>query len=212
MPSVVFFPAEVAGAIKIPTNMISLNSPNDWQKFEVQHKRLLVLNFYPNDYLYMSKDGPTEETAQKIIDFVISCNGEPIVVHCGEGRIRSAAVAAFMERDMGYTIEDARGSLNSTAGMSKHLYRLLRRQYDPIKKMQRRIDELVDSGCEIVDVNHTTGVIQHIPRHLSKDRFPGMHFYPKDSTGMDELSFEERVLLLNGGFSIVQIPDRKSVV
>lgn len=148
MSKVSFLPQKVASEMAVPVNMISLNSPNDFTRFAVEHKRLLTLSFYPNDYQDMGDKGPTEETAKAIVDFIDSCNGEDIVVHCGEGRIRSAAVAEFIQRDFDYRLDyDAPGSLGSTGGMSKHLYRLLRRYYDPIKK-ERKAAELAKEAVE----------------------------------------------------------------
>jgi len=142
MSKVSFLPQQVASGMSVPVNMISLNSPNDFTRFAVEHKRLLTLSFYPNDYQDMGDKGPTEETAKAIVDFIDSCNGEDIVVHCGEGRIRSAAVAKFIYRDFDYDLDwDAPGSIGTTVNMSKHLYRLLRRYYEPIKKEREAAEQ-----------------------------------------------------------------------
>lgn len=130
MREVTFLPKQAAGALTKPANVISICSPNEYQEFACEHKRLLRLSFYPNDYGDLKHNIPTEETAKKIIDFVESCEGEDIIVHCGEGRIRSAAVACFLERDMEYDIDfEFPGCNGSVTQRSRNLYMLLRREY-----------------------------------------------------------------------------------
>jgi predicted protein tyrosine phosphatase len=130
MNQVTFLPKDVASALTVPTNMISINSPNSYTQFACEHKRLLVLSFYPNDFGDLTHNIPTEETAKEIIDFIESCNGEDVVVHCGEGSIRSSAVALFMERDMDYELDtEFKGCKGSTANRSRNLYMLLRREH-----------------------------------------------------------------------------------
>lgn len=130
MRQVTFLPKQAAGALTQPANVISICSPNEYQKFACEHKRLLRLSFYPNDFGDLKHNIPTEETARQIIDFVNSCEGEDIIVHCGEGRIRSTAVACFMNRDMDYELDVAFPGCNgSVSSRSRNLYMLLRREY-----------------------------------------------------------------------------------
>lgn len=130
MPKVTFLPGEVAGAIVEPSNVISINSPGHSQSFSCNHKRLLSLSFYPNDRGNLTHNIPTVETARKIIDFVESCDGEDVIVHCGEGRVRSAAVAMFIARDMKYKLDmEFPGCLGHTASRSRDLFMLLRREH-----------------------------------------------------------------------------------
>ncbi|MDU8351109.1 hypothetical protein RYA05_04265 [Pseudomonas syringae pv. actinidiae] len=130
MREVTFLPKQVAGALTEPANVISICSPNEFQKFACEHKRLLRLSFYPNDFGDLKHNIPTEETAKQIIDFVESCEGEDIIVHCGEGRIRSSAVACFIDRDMGYDLDICFPGCNgSVSSRSRNLYMLLRREY-----------------------------------------------------------------------------------
>lgn len=130
MNKVTFLPKDAVTKIKVPSNIISINSPNEFTSFPFKHKRLLSLSFYPNDFGDLTYNIPTEETAKQIIDFIESCDGEDIVVHCGEGSVRSAAVACFMERDMDYEIDfEFPGCKGSTANRSRNLFMLLRREH-----------------------------------------------------------------------------------
>lgn len=130
MNKVTFLPGDIAGAIVEPSNIISINNPGREQAFACKHKRLLSLSFYPNDRGNLTHNIPTAETAQKIIDFVESCEGEDVIVHCGEGRVRSAAVAMFMARDMKYKLDlEYPGCLGQTANRSRDLFILLRREH-----------------------------------------------------------------------------------
>lgn len=130
MRSVTFLPKDKASELKAPSNIISISDPGRFVDFACEHKRLLRLNFYPNDFGDIKTNIPTEQTAQQIIEFVESCEGEDIIVHCGEGRVRSAAIALFIERDMDYELDlEFPGCTGSVAGRSGNLFRLLRREY-----------------------------------------------------------------------------------
>jgi predicted protein tyrosine phosphatase len=127
---VTFLPKQAAGALTQPANVISICSPGEFQKFACEHKRLLRLSFYPNDFGDLKYNIPTEETAKQIIDFVESCQGENIIVHCGEGSVRSTAVACFMDCDMDYKLDyKFPGCKRSISNRSRNLFTLLRHEY-----------------------------------------------------------------------------------
>lgn len=101
MPKVYFVPKKVAQQIKSPTNVISINDPyGSWAEFGVKHN-LLKLGFI-NYFDSMSDTSKAhlikDEQIQEIMDFVkpIIEKGEDIVIHCGEGSVRSPAIATFI--------------------------------------------------------------------------------------------------------------------
>jgi hypothetical protein len=190
MRTVSFIPKQSAERLETPVNLISINSPNEYTRLVIGHTRLLSLSFYPNDYQDMGEQGPTEKTARKIIDFMISCNEEDIVVHCGEGRIRSAAVAEFIERNYDYDVDyQAPGCIGSIGGASKNLYRLLAYTFNPYKRTIRR---LKSTGHQIKAIDWDAKMVQYIPSHLKEGRFPGYVFVPTDLDGLTELTQNER--------------------
>jgi len=135
MQQVTFLPVLVAKKLRKPTNVISIISPYDPQpQFEVEHKRLLRLSFFPFGVKLseqMKDCRLTPEITQQIVDFAEKCKGEEIIVHCGEGRVRSPAVAMFIEslyegqEDGWYLALKYPGCLGHTAGMDRELRRAL---------------------------------------------------------------------------------------
>lgn len=188
-PKVTFISAEAAQRLETPSNVISINSPHEHTHLPTKHTRLLILSFYPNDYHDFGEQGPTEKTARKIIDFAISCNNEDIVVHCGEGRMRSAAVAVFLEMDLDYEIDfRAPGCLGTVAHASDKLTKLLRRTFRPFKKQVRK---LKSAGHDVIKLDWEHNLVQYVPSNLKADRFPGYVFGPEEE-GLTELTQDER--------------------
>lgn len=111
-PHVYFVPKEVATRLKAPINLIAIYGPYDCPlEFKPKHNllRLQFANHYEGMSELMAQKMISEEQIQKIIDFVKACKGEDIVVHCGEGRIRSPALAQFIEYMTmeGFVLEDS---------------------------------------------------------------------------------------------------------
>lgn len=103
MPKVYFVPKKTAQSIRTPVNLISINDPyGSWAEFSVKHNLLKVgfINHYSGIQEHSLKHLIQEEDIQRIIDFVtpIVEKGEDIIVHCGEGSVRSPAIAYFIHR------------------------------------------------------------------------------------------------------------------
>ena len=101
MSKVYFVPKKVASSIRTPVNLISINDPyGSWAEFSVKHN-LLKLGFI-NDYSGIQEVTKRhliqDEHIEKIIEFCkpIFEKGEDIIVHCGEGSVRSPAIANFI--------------------------------------------------------------------------------------------------------------------
>lgn len=96
MPKVTWVPRDYAVKIKEPLNIISISGMYDnTPAFAVPPKNLLSLRFNPFG-CGMDTHLADGETCRKIFAFMETCKGEDILVHCGEGRIRSPAVALFI--------------------------------------------------------------------------------------------------------------------
>jgi predicted protein tyrosine phosphatase len=124
-----FFSLQVAQSIGVPVNMISIGEDDSPKPvFEVEHKRLLRLEF---DDIEEDIGGAYVVFdfihATKILRFIAECNGEDIVVHCAAGISRSAAVAKFLEDELGYTVVYTPFTSGSGLSMyNKEVYRVLR--------------------------------------------------------------------------------------
>lgn len=101
MSKVYFVPKKVASSIRTPVNLISINDPyGSFAEFSVKHN-LLKLGFI-NDYAGIQEITKRhliqDEQIEKIIEFCkpIFEKGEDIIVHCGEGSVRSPAIANFI--------------------------------------------------------------------------------------------------------------------
>lgn len=140
MPYVTFLPKEVARNLKEAANVISVRGVHDSKlDFKVKHNRLLELFFNPFDCGSKPEQECTLEICDQIIDFVKECGKEDIIVHCGEGRIRSPAIAEAIEyishelyeTDAHYLTSKAfEGGLKSTASADRQLTRMIIRRFD----------------------------------------------------------------------------------
>lgn len=114
MRTVQFHSKLSVGRIATPTNVISIGCPDgdSLPEFGCEHKRLVRVEFDDVDQhiddSYVMFDW---RLAKRILDFVESCNGEDIVVHCHAGISRSVAVAVFLANEMNYTLDYA-GSIS----------------------------------------------------------------------------------------------------
>lgn len=125
MPFVTYLPLKNAQALTKPVNLISIRDRWDWPKFTPAHNRLDVCYS-----VQMSEDDPhcfSDKIADEILAFVQSVPGEDIYVHCGEGRMRSPAIAVALTRIFGFDLnESVPGCIRHTASMEDRTYRMLR--------------------------------------------------------------------------------------
>lgn len=101
MPKVYYVPKKLAQSIRTPVHMISINDPyGSWAEFNVNHNMLKLgfINHYSGIQEHSLQHLIQEEQIQRIMDFVapIMAKGEDIIVHCGEGSVRSPAIAQFI--------------------------------------------------------------------------------------------------------------------
>lgn len=101
MRKVYYIPRDIAKKIKDPVNLISICGPYDSHPDFKQNHNLLYLRF---SNFYRDMPEPTrqhlidDEQIEKIIEYAtaVFAKGEDIFVHCGEGSIRSPAIATFI--------------------------------------------------------------------------------------------------------------------
>jgi len=160
MPKVAWVPKEAAKKITVPTNVISIRGPYDsYPTFAVKHKRVLSLSFNPFDTHQsesMKEKEFTPALCREVFAFMESCQGEDILVHCGEGRIRSPAVAFFIAEAYDRTDEPVGGSWTpdfkhpdrkfSDAGMDRQLWRMLKREWQLYNEEKKEQHELPDQS------------------------------------------------------------------
>lgn len=99
--SIGFCSKQIATELTTPTNVISIRFENDsWPTFAVGHNRLLSV------VLPLLERGESidPEVCEQIYQFARECHEETIVVHCGEGRIRSPAVATAIAATFGLDV------------------------------------------------------------------------------------------------------------
>jgi predicted protein tyrosine phosphatase len=105
MKKVNFFSQRVAEDIRVPVNMVSIGERGDDPAFRVDHLRLCRLEFDDIEgwvgHEYRNFD---YSLAVKFFKFIEECGDEDIVVHCHAGISRSAAIARFLQNEMGYTV------------------------------------------------------------------------------------------------------------
>lgn len=135
MPKVYFVPKKVAQDIRTPVNLISINDPyGSWAEFSVKHNLLKLgfINHYSGIQEHSFQHLIQDEDIQRVMDFATPLleKGEEIVVHCGEGSVRSPAIAHFIHHMAEYvamapaynpsgTYRDHRGSDHH---MCRHTY------------------------------------------------------------------------------------------
>lgn len=91
---VTFVPRDVAISLKTQTNVISVISKADVVPvFKVKPKRLHVMRVDAFGGARLSA-----YDVRQLVKFLNSCEEEDVVVHCGEGKIRSPAVAMAVTR------------------------------------------------------------------------------------------------------------------
>lgn len=128
MPKIYFIPRAVAKAIKDPVNLISIYDPhNGAESFSVKHNVLSLgfINHYGGISEHAAKKLISEEQIQKIIDFYKAHKNEDIYVHCGEGSVRSPAIATFISvmcADEG-NFRGASGTYGGHRGSDHHMCR-----------------------------------------------------------------------------------------
>lgn len=147
MLKVTYLPGKVASKLTTKTNVIAIRSPYDAGLQYAAKHNMLSLSFFNNcDSLSEQQRERmlSSDQAQQIIDFVKKCAEakEDIVVHCGEGRIRSPAVACFIEYmtsddmrhgdgDKAYMVSTKMpGCIGSDRHMDRDLFWRLRTQWD----------------------------------------------------------------------------------
>lgn len=127
MPFVTYIPLKAAKALTKPVNLISVRDRWDWPEFKPTHNRLDVCYS-----VRMSEDDPhafSDKIADEILAFVQSVPGQDIYVHCGEGRMRSPAIAVALQRVFGFDLnESVPGCIGHTGLMESYTYNMLRRR------------------------------------------------------------------------------------
>lgn len=221
MPKIHFINKDAAVALTKPTRLIGLRGSYDQPlSYHARHIQLLQLKFDPMNMSRVKPDGQiTDEDILAIIDFalVASESREEIIVHCGEGRIRSPAVAQFIEYILEFIYEeegaaadvepyymatDHPGCLGSAAGMDRELFFRMKMFWehqgkkDPIVELFHKNRK---EGHKVVEILRATGMVRYIPKHLLDNRYPGYVFCPEDRTNTEELTFEERYALMYPG-------------
>lgn len=115
-PQVCFAPYELAYGLRRKTNLISVGDKDSQYGYLVKHKRVFELKFDSGDEL-------TTDTIDKLFEFIDECvkSNENIVVHCQYGRMRSAAIAKFIEKYFDYIFEPCPGWDHGFQTMDKFL-------------------------------------------------------------------------------------------
>lgn len=129
MKKVTFLPYASASALPSETPMIAIGSPHQHYVYKEVHENRLELKF--NDKRWEGPEMFTMEQANMVLRFVDRMpEDKTLVVHCGMGMSRSAAVAKFLTDFMGYEL-DARypGCLGSTDDKNYHVYETLAEAY-----------------------------------------------------------------------------------
>lgn len=132
MPKVTFLPASVALGLLEPANIISIRGPYDsFPEFVTQPKKLLQLTFIPFGIACNEQQKEKEfstDQCRQVVEFVESVRGEDIIVHCGEGRMRSPSIALFIEymygrEDDAYELDTKfPGCIKSVEGRDRELF------------------------------------------------------------------------------------------
>ena len=123
-PVVRFFSAVDASKVEEPAFVISIGSPGDWYAFACDHHKVLRLEFDDVEG-FVGSDGFrvfSHIEAKQIHDFVKSCDGADILVHCQAGMSRSAAVAKFISDKRGYSLDLSPPCLGTEAYYNRHVY------------------------------------------------------------------------------------------
>ena len=215
MRNVHFIPKQAAVALKKPSRVIAISSRYDsFLTYGADHKQLLRLSFDPSNIRPqpgMQDYRITEDQCHQIIDFLIVAmqHDEDIIVHCGEGRIRSPAVAQALEYIANSINDNCLYSMSlehpdcigSDAMMDRDLYFKIRSVYeqDPDDALRQIAKKHIDAGREVIGIERQAAMVKYVPTNLSADRYPGYAFIPGGGEGYEELTFEERLELYSPG-------------
>lgn len=115
------------------TAMLSISSLHTGQaEFSSEYDKILrtAFNLVPGSFRFDNDGGPSAETIGRMLDFIQELDADPIeydlVVHCGEGRFRSIAVASFVNlhyRAKAFVAEPGFSLAGGSVSLSKDLRR-----------------------------------------------------------------------------------------
>lgn len=218
MPKVYYVPKKLAQSIRTPVHMISINDPyGSWAEFNVNHNMLKLgfINHYSGIQEHSLQHLIQEEQIQRIMDFVapIMAKGEDIIVHCGEGSVRSPAIAQFIhhisEHAQGVPVYMPSGRYQGHDGSDHHTCRHTVRActYYHSKKMMEGKTPI--DGDEVVKLCEAAGV-EYRTLYAQVDWFrveEGRRFIKEDveaalakiATAREGMSGLEKALLREGG-------------
>ena len=117
---VTFVPRDVAIGLKTQANVISVISKADVVPvFKVKPKRIHVVRL---DAFGGGKLSAYD--VKQLVKFLTTCGDEDIVVHCGEGKIRSPAIAMAVTRLTDKTLNlDFPGCVGDTSKLDDSTYK-----------------------------------------------------------------------------------------
>jgi len=129
MKLVTFLPYMATIYLPATTTVIAIGSQNSLYSYEHEFTHKLDLEF--NDGYFIKGVSFNEEMANQLLDFLDDApDDQLVVVHCGQGVIRSPAVAVFMADFLDYKLElDFEGCLQHTHFMNDKIYQVLSKAY-----------------------------------------------------------------------------------
>lgn len=132
-----YYPRRLAESLYRPMHIISIGEANDGLNFACKEHTILRLEFA--DITEPVEDYPlfSFSDARRIIEWVkaLPSSCKMVVVHCEAGFSRSAAVAQFMVKDMGFELHVDLFSKKDFALANPHVYGTLRRTYMELKNV-----------------------------------------------------------------------------
>ena len=124
MSTVTFLSQNLAESLVGPVNMISVVGHGDPEPdFRAEHN-LLAMQFDDVEGFIGSGGFKvfSHIEARRIIEFVTSLDGAPLVVHCQAGMSRSAAIAKFCADFMGYKLDLRKPCIGTLDFYNRHVY------------------------------------------------------------------------------------------
>jgi predicted protein tyrosine phosphatase len=130
-----FYPRRIAEAITVPHHIISIGEPGGMAKLHASHN-VLPLSFHDLDMELQGYFAFSYSQAQEIIDWLLALPKDHtrVIVHCEAGISRSAAVAKFMIKDMGYELDPDKFCKPQFDLANTRVYGALRSAYHAHKK------------------------------------------------------------------------------